>query len=264
MPNRLSIGYLWQTFALVMPIFILFYTLLQSFVDMNWQGFIIFSVVVFATICNELLVSYNILSIPRTFRNNVLSSCGMLNYNKNYYMTNSTIIASFALGYYGLTMHFMRKTNIAFLILLSFILLMDIMFYLAMCGGNGLMLQLGASILYGGVFGITWSSIHNAIYDNNYDKHKRRAVAKAYVNGKEMYIKEIDDLSARAVNVNLGGAESGASEDEVSAAERAILTTRAEKVETFLPTGVTPANATLQQIILAESDAHRAYLSATT
>ena len=74
-----------------------------------------------------------------------------------------------------------------------------------------------------------------------------------------MYIKEIDDLSARAVNVGLGGAESGASEDEVSAAERAILTTRAANVQTFLPTGVTPANATLQQIILAESDANRAH-----
>jgi len=233
MPNRLSIGYLWQTFALVMPIFILFYTLLQSFVDMNWQGFIIFSVVIFATICNEFLVSYNILSVPRIIRNNVISSCGMLNYNKNYYMTNSTIIASFALGYYGLTMHFMRKTNIAFLILLSFILLMDIMFYLAMCGGNGLML--GASILYGGVFGITWSSIHNAYYDNNYDKKKRRAVVSAYVNGEFHGKKEIQDQY-----------------DESDTTSAATLLARANAVNTYLPEGVSPENATLENVIRAE------------
>ena len=174
------VNYIWQSFSLLVPIYVLLYTIMQSFVDLNWQGFIIFSVMIGAILCNELLVSNNILTAPY---NLISTTCGLLNFNKNYYMTNSTIILSFALGFYGLNMYFVKSINIAFLILLSFFLLMDIIYYLLICSDAGIGGRLVASILYGGAFGITWSSIHNAIFDNNEKRKKKKTIAAAYLNG---------------------------------------------------------------------------------
>ncbi len=184
MKNNVSalgrVNYVWQSFSLLVPIYVLLYTIMQSFVDLNWQGFIIFSVMIGAILCNELLVGYNILTAPS---NLISTTCGLLNFNKNYYMTNSTIILSFALGFYGLNMYFVKNINIAFLILLSFFLLMDIIYYVLICSDSGIGGRLVASILYGGAFGITWSYIHNTIYDNNESKKKKKTVAAAYLNG---------------------------------------------------------------------------------
>lgn len=164
------VNYVWQSFSLLVPIYVLLHTIIQSVVDLNWQGFIIFGVMISAILCNELLVSKNILTAPLNLTS---TTCGLLNFNKNFYMTNSTIILSFALGFYGLNMYFVKKTNIAYLILLSFFLLMDIIYYVLICSGDGIIVRLIVSILFGGICGITWSSIHNAIFDNkNKDKKK--------------------------------------------------------------------------------------------
>jgi len=162
-----KVNYAWQSFSLLVPIYVLLYTIMQSIVNLNWQGLIIFGVMISAILCNELLVSKNILTAPLNLTS---TTCGLLNFNKNFYMTNSTIILSFALGFYGLNMYFVKKTNLAYLILLSFFLLMDIIYYILICSGDGIMVRLIVSVLFGGVFGITWSSIHNVIFETKKEK----------------------------------------------------------------------------------------------
>jgi hypothetical protein len=194
MKNEVSalsrINYNWQSFALLLPIYILLYTLMQSFADLNSQGIIIFSVMIGAILCNELLVGYNIL----TAHSNLISTtCGLLNFNKNFYMTNSTIILSLALAFYGLNMYFVKSINLPFLILLSFFLLMDIIYYVLICSGDGIIVRLITSILFGGAFGITWSYIHNKIFDNNEKRKRRKTIAAAYLNGVSIGETTIDE-----------------------------------------------------------------------
>jgi len=178
------VNYIWQSFSLLVPIYILLYTVMRSFVDMNWQGFVIFSMMIVAILGNELLTGYGILNGPLSF--NRSSTCGLLNFNKNFFMTNSTIILSFALGFYGLNMYFVEKVNIAFLVLLSFFLLMDIIYYLLICSDIGIFTRLMVSILYGGIFGITWSSIHNAIFDNKKKEKPKETTYTVSNNGQEV------------------------------------------------------------------------------
>jgi hypothetical protein len=191
MKNNVSalsrVNYVWQSFSLLVPIYVLLHTIIQSFVDMNLQGFIIFSVMIGAILCNELLSGYGVLAGSfGQLSTNKSYTCGLLNFNKNFIMTNSTIILSFALGFYGLNMYFVKKTNIAFLILLSFFLLMDIIYYILICSGDGMIMRLIASILFGGVFGITWSSIHNAIFDNKNKGGKKETTYTVSNNGQEV------------------------------------------------------------------------------
>ena len=113
-----KINYGWQTFSLLTPIFMLLNILLDSAVYKNIQGVVIFSVIIFTVIVNELLSAYKILDavIPEERS----STCGILNFNRNYFMMNSTIILSFVLAFYGLNMFFYKKLNIIYLVLLSF------------------------------------------------------------------------------------------------------------------------------------------------
>ena len=126
-----KINYGWQTFSLLTPIFMLLNILLQSAINKNIQGVVVFSVIIFAVIVNELLTSFKYLNgvIPEERS----STCGVLNLNRNYFMMNSTIILSFVLAFYGFNMFLYKKLNIIFLVVLSVFLFMDIVYYVLIC-----------------------------------------------------------------------------------------------------------------------------------
>lgn len=178
------INYAWQTFSLLIPIYMMIYTIMQSAIDMNIEGVVIFSIVLFTILVNELLVSFGILySVAPTGRT---STCGILNYNKNFFMMNSTIILSFMLGFNGLNMYFNKNLNLPFLILLSFFLFMDIIYYVLICSNNAnILLQLTLSIAYGGAFGLAWSYFHPLIFEKSKkSKRKKTSTYTVYNNGQ--------------------------------------------------------------------------------
>ena len=63
---------------------------------------------------------------------------------------------------------------------------MDIIYYVLICSGDGMIVRLIASILFGGVFGITWSSIHNAIFDNKNKEKKKGTTYTVSNNGQQV------------------------------------------------------------------------------
>lgn len=187
-----KINYAWQTFSLSTPIFMLLYILMRSAVNMSIEGVIIFSVIIFLLIVNELLSAYNILNsiIPEERS----STCGVLNFNRNYFMMNSTIILSFVLGFYGLNMYFNNNLNIAFLTLLSFFLFMDMTYYVLICSrGVNIFKHLISSIIYGGTFGLAWSYFHSLIFGIKTDKDnnsqgpsQQMSIYTVYNNGQQV------------------------------------------------------------------------------
>ena len=182
-----KINYAWQTFALLTPIFMVLNILLDSVVYKNIQGVVIFSVIIFIVIVNELLSSFNILNAVIPEERSL--TCGILNFNRNYYMMNSTIILSFVLAFYGLNMFFYKKLNIIYLALLSFFLFMDITYYLLICSkGVNIFKHIFASIIYGGAIGLAWSYFHSIIFTEN-DKKSNPNIGytyKVYNNGQEV------------------------------------------------------------------------------
>lgn len=167
-----KINYGWQTFSLLTPIFMLLNILLQSAINKNIQGVVVFSVIIFAVIVNELLTTFKYLNgvIPEERS----STCGVLNLNRNYFMMNSTIILSFVLAFYGFNMFLYKNLNIIFLVVLSVFLFMDIVYYVLICSkGINIFKHIMASIIYGGAIGLGWSYFHSLIFKNNKDKSQQ-------------------------------------------------------------------------------------------
>ena len=185
--NYQSFQYVWQTLALLSPVFVFIFGLMTSFYNQSIEGalFVVFGIVLIAI--NE--------GITSGMKSNVVQNgmCGHLNYYKNYFMLNSNIITSYGIAYYGLQMYFKDQINIAFLTLLSFFVLVDAMYSFLVCSIS--FTGFGGALLFGGAFGLVWASIWNAISVNNDSavvKGKKETQVYVYNNGEEV---------ARATNI---------------------------------------------------------------
>ena len=167
--NRMN--YVWQSMSLMIPIIVYMYMIIKAFASPKLSNGLTPFVAAVAVGLNELLANKGILTdiIPV----DRYPMCGLLNVNKNYYMFNSTIILSFTLAYYGLNMYF-GKINKAFLILLSSFLLMDVMYNVLICNVHdpNMYIHIGVSIVYGGIFGLVWSSLSQLIPKQSKKKKK--------------------------------------------------------------------------------------------
>ena len=178
-----SFQYGWQTLALLSPVFVFIFGIMNSFYNQSIEGalFVVFGIILIA--CNEAL--------SNSMKSNVLNKgmCGHLNYYKNYFMLNSNIITSFGLAYYGLHMYFRDNLNIAFLVLLSFFVFVDAIYSFLVCSVS--FSSFGGALLFGGVGGLVWSSLWNIVEtntDNSAVQGKQKKETKVYVynNGEQI------------------------------------------------------------------------------